>query len=66
MNCPQCEGLFSSYIDGLLDHGMVGEFETHTADCPTCRIALEETHKLFDRLTKDSKEVSAFSMTTAI
>ena len=66
MNCPKCEDLFSSYIHGLLDDGLAGEFETHVADCTICRIALEETHQLFDRLTKDSKGLSAFSMSTAV
>ncbi len=66
MNCLQCEDLFASYIEGLLNDELVGEFEKHIADCSTCPTSLEETRQTIDRLTQDGKEMSTFSMSTAV
>lgn len=66
MNCLQCEDLFASYIEGLLNDERVGEFEKHIADCRTCPTSLEETRQTIDRLAEDGNESSTFSMSTAV
>ncbi|MEM7559927.1 MAG: hypothetical protein AAF394_12475, partial [Planctomycetota bacterium] len=61
MNSEAFENQIASYLDGLLDDGLVAEFEA-AAENHECRIALEETVSIVDRLGKDRKAMLPFSM----
>ena len=62
MNSQAFENQIASYLDGLLDDGLVAEFEEQVAEKHEFRIALDETLSIVDRLGKDRKAMLPFSM----
>lgn len=66
MNCPQCQDLLAGYVEGLLDGTVTSQVEAHLANCPGCRLELDETRPLFDRLMADGRAASAISLDTQI
>ncbi len=57
MTCAQCEDLLAARFDGLLDEAAEREFAAHLAACETCRMALDETRRLVQRLEEDGRGV---------
>ncbi len=55
MTCSQCEDLFAARVDGLLDEATARQFGAHLAECEACRMALDETRRLVDRLDEDRR-----------
>ena len=41
MDCPTCEAMVESYLDGELPAGESARFEAALAECPECRAKLE-------------------------
>ncbi len=41
MDCPTCEAMVESYLDGELPAGESARFEAALAECPECRVKLE-------------------------
>ena len=57
MNCTQCEDLFAAHVDGLLDEAAERQLGEHLAECEACRMALDETRRLIERLDEDQRNV---------
>lgn len=66
MNCLQCEDLFASYIEGLLNDEQLSEFERHIVDCRSCPNSLEDARQTMDCLTVNGKEAATFSICSGV
>jgi hypothetical protein len=55
MTCSQIEDLFAAHVESLLDEAAERQFESHLAECTACRTSLDETRRLFHRLSEDGR-----------
>ena len=66
MNCEQTQDLFAGHLEGLLDDVSADQFNTHLAECADCRVELEQTRRLFNRLQANGRDAGTSSMSTAV
>jgi len=66
MNCSQTGELFAADAEGLLDETKRRQLETHLSECPACRVAVDETRGLIDRLERSGRYAVATSIAGAV
>jgi hypothetical protein len=66
MTCSQCEDLFAAHVDELLDGAAAREVGEHLAGCEACRVSLDETRALVQRLDEDQHSALVRSITPAV
>jgi outer membrane lipoprotein-sorting protein len=66
MNCSQCEDLFAAHVEGLLGEAAEYQLEAHLDGCVDCRMLLDETRRLLDRLDEEGRRAPAPSITPGV
>jgi hypothetical protein len=66
MNCSQCEDLFAAHVEGLLGGAAEWQLEAHLDGCADCRMLLDETRRLLDRLDEEGRCAPAPSITAGV
>ncbi len=51
MDCKQAQKLFVDYRDGTIQAQSRGDFESHLAGCPACRLELEAYNKTLEEVS---------------
>lgn len=70
MTCEEIQNLISAYLDGQLSPGARAVADTHLAECPVCRMELEQTRSILRDLSMVARPAAppdlAASISTAL